>query len=109
MRVNLIIVRQNEKRGNKLKKVIEIYKQGWVRLGRYVVFSIFLFVACLPAQILGIIFAPKREWEFSEYPLITTIYLIGFIIYFPFAVYFAAKYSKQFNNPIIKSGSSNCI
>ena len=88
-----------------MKKVIEIYKEGWIKFGRYFVFSIYLFIACLPCQIIMLIFAPQKEWEFSEYPLISIIYLIGFIIYFPFAIYFAAKYSKQFNNPIKKNSN----
>lgn len=89
-----------------MKKVIEIYKEGWIKIGRYFVFSIYLSIACLPGQILGIIFAPKKEWKFSEYPIITISYLIGFIIYVPFAIYFAAKFSKQFNTPI--RNNSNC-
>ena len=84
----------------KLKKIIEIYKEGWVKLGRYFVFSFYLFIAYLPLEILEMVLAPKKEWTFSEYPLIGIIYLIVWLIYFPFAVYFAAKISKQFNTPI---------
>ena len=67
-----------------MKKLIEIYKDGWIKLGRYLAFSICLAIASIPGQIVTSIFAPKEEWAFSEYPLIS----VGLLLFFLFTFFF---------------------
>ena len=82
---------------NKLK---DIYIEGWIKIGRYIVFSFYMGLALIPAQLISILIAPAKEWQLYEYPIHSSILILLAIIYLPLCVYWASKMSNQLNTPI---------
>ncbi len=82
--------------------ILEIYAEGWRRMIRYYIFSVFLLIVGLPAYafIYGLFhfrgINVNKAIIFSDDPVLFTILVSISILYCPLAFYLASEATNQF-------------
>jgi hypothetical protein len=98
-----------------MKKLIGLYVESWIeswmKIFRWVFFTLTLSASCIPAQLVGeAIGVPLKlsgmnflttSRTVSAHPSIVVVYVVALVVYLPLAFNWTAKMTNQFSNPLV--------
>jgi hypothetical protein len=85
-----------------MKKIIEIWKEGWIVLGRVFLFGLILNIICIPLSLLSIIYPGSKEhavFDDNGFHIIALFIWLALLFTLPFIFYFASRISGEFVAP----------